>query len=221
MKSALSRLRGAGSLGDWRREDILLLLMASAVPLSFAAWQALLNNFAVERAAFTGAEMGILQSLREVPGFLAFAVVFLLLILREQTLAYLALLLLGLGTAVTGFFPSVVGLYVTTVIMSLGYHYYETVQISLSLQWIEKERAPETLGRIIAAGSFASIVTFGLDLAGLRPRRSGLPLGLPAGRRPDRRDRHLRLDRLPALRGEGAPAPPHGACGRATGSTTC
>ncbi|MDH3593242.1 MAG: MFS transporter [Rhodospirillales bacterium] len=158
--------------GDWRRPELLLLLMAAAVPLSFATWQALLNNFAIERAAFTGAEMGILQSLREVPGFLAFAVVFLLLLLREQALAYLALALLGLGTAVTGFFPSVVGLYVTTVVMSLGYHYYETIQISLSLQWIDKARAPETLGRIIAAGSLASIVTFGLiwlafDLAGL------------------------------------------------------
>jgi hypothetical protein len=158
--------------GDWRRPEVLLLLMAAAVPLSFATWQALLNNFAIERAAFTGAEMGILQSLREVPGFLAFAVVFLLLLLREQALAYLALALLGLGTAVTGFFPSVVGLYVTTVVMSLGYHYYETIQISLSLQWIDKARAPETLGRIIAAGSFASIVTFALiwlafDLAGL------------------------------------------------------
>ncbi len=158
--------------GDWRRPELLLLLMAAAVPLSFATWQALLNNFAIERAQFTGAEMGILQSLREVPGFLAFAVVFLLLLLREQALAYLALALLGLGTAVTGFFPSIIGLYVTTVVMSLGYHYYETIQISLSLQWIDKARAPETLGRIIAAGSFASIVTFALiwlafDLAGL------------------------------------------------------
>ena len=158
--------------GDWRRPEVLLLLMAAAVPLSFATWQALLNNFAIERAAFTGAEMGILQSLREVPGFLAFAVVFLLLLLREQALAYLALALLGLDTAVTGAFPSVLGLYVTTVVMSLGYHYYETIQISLSLQWIDKARAPETLGRIIAAGSFASIVTFGLiwlafDLASL------------------------------------------------------
>jgi predicted MFS family arabinose efflux permease len=158
--------------GNWRRPGVLLLLMAAAVPLSFATWQALLNNFAIERAAFTGAEMGILQSLREVPGFLAFAVVFLLLLLREQALAYLALALLGLGTAVTGAFPSVVGLYITTVVMSLGYHYYETIQISLSLQWIDKARAPETLGRIIAAGSLASIVTFALiwlafDLAGL------------------------------------------------------
>ena len=159
-------------MARWRRPEILLLLMAAAVPLSFATWQALLNNFAIERAAFTGAEMGILQSLREVPGFLAFLVVYLLLLWREQTIAYLALLLLGVGTAVTGLFPSILGLYVTTVAMSIGYHYYETVQISLSLQWIDKDKAPETLGRIIAAGSFASIVTFGLiwlamDVAGL------------------------------------------------------
>ncbi|MEM7225466.1 MAG: MFS transporter [Pseudomonadota bacterium] len=158
--------------GGWRRPEILLLLMAASVPLSFATWQALLNNFAVERAAFTGAEIGMLQSLREVPGFLAFAVVFLLLFLREQWVAYVSLLLLGLGTAITGFFPSVIGLYITTVVMSLGYHYYETIQISLSLQWVDKARAPETLGRIIAAGSFASVVTFALvwlafDLGGL------------------------------------------------------
>ncbi len=156
----------------WRTPFNFLAIASMAMPIGFAAWQALLNNFAIERAAFTGVEIGILQSLREVPGFLAFAVVFLLLLLREQALAYLALALLGLGTAVTGAFPSVLGLYVTTVIMSLGYHYYETIQVSLSLQWIDKARTPEILGRIIAVGSFAAIVTFGLiwlafDLAGL------------------------------------------------------
>lgn len=143
-----------------RRPEILLLLMAVAVPLSFAAWRTLLNNFAIERAAFTGQEMGILQSLREIPGFLAFGVVFLLLIMREQRLAVVSLGLLGIGTALTGFFPSVIGLYVTTVIMSIGFHYYETLQTSLALQWIDKSHAAETFGRLIAAGSFASIVTF-------------------------------------------------------------
>ncbi|GAB4229108.1 MAG: MFS transporter [Kiloniellaceae bacterium] len=149
-------------VSKWRRPEVLLLLMAAAVPLSFATWQALINNFAYERAAFTGVEIGMMQSLREVPGFLAFGVVFLLLLIREQRLAILSLLLLGLGTAATGFFPSVLGIYVTTVVMSLGYHYYETLQISLSLQWIDKARAPETLGRLIAAGSITSIVVYAL-----------------------------------------------------------
>jgi hypothetical protein len=105
--------------------------------------------------------MGILQSLREVPGFLAFLVVFLLFLCREQTIAYVSLLLLGVGTLVTGWFPSVVGLYVTTVVMSLGYHYFETVHSSLCLQWIDKDKAPELLGRVIAVGAFASIVVYG------------------------------------------------------------
>ena len=152
----------ASPLARWRRPEVLLLLMAAGVPLSFATWQALINNFAYERAAFTGVEIGMMQSLREVPGFLAFGVVFLLLVIREQRLALLSLLLLGIGTAITGFFPSILGIYVTTVIMSLGYHYYETLQISLSLQWIDKVRAPETLGRLIAVGSFTSIIVYGL-----------------------------------------------------------
>jgi len=143
------------------RPEFLLLITAAAVPLSFATWQALLNNFAIERAAFSGAEMGILQSLREVPGFLAFLVVFLLFLCREQTIAYVSLLLLGVGTLVTGWFPSVVGLYVTTVVMSLGYHYFETVHSSLCLQWIDKDKAPELLGRVIAVGAFSSIVVYG------------------------------------------------------------
>ena len=50
----------------------------------------------------------------------------------------------------------------TTVFMSSGYHYYETLQTSLSLQWLDKARAPEMLGRMIAAGAFASVLTFGL-----------------------------------------------------------
>lgn len=146
----------------WQRPELLLLLMAFAVPLSFAAWQALLNNFAIEQAGFTGREIGVLQSLREIPGFLAFGVVFLLLLCREQTLAILSLLLLGLGTALTGFFPTILGLYLTTVLMSLGFHYYETMQTSLTQQWVAKERAAETFGQLIAVGSFAAIAVFGL-----------------------------------------------------------
>ena len=131
------------------RPDILLLLMACAVPLSFATWQALLNNFAIERAAFTGIEIGVLQSLREIPGFFAFAVIFLFFLFREQTIAFLSLALLGIGTLVTGWFPTVVGLYLTTLVMSIGFHYYETIQTSLSLKWLGKDKAPEVLGRSI------------------------------------------------------------------------
>ena len=110
---------------EWRSPKIFLILMAVAMPLSFSTWMALINNFAIELVNFTGVEIGILQSLREIPGFLAFAVVFLLLLIREQTLGLVSLLLLGIGTAITGAFPTVIGLYATTVLMSIGFHYYD------------------------------------------------------------------------------------------------
>lgn len=140
--------------------EFLLLLTAAGSAMSFAIWQNLLNNFAIERAAFGGVEIGILQSLREVPGFLAFTIIYVLLLVREQKMAYISLIMLGLGTLLTGFFPSAFGFYLTTILMSVGYHYLETVQNSLSLQWLSKKEAPEFLGKIIAARAAASIVAF-------------------------------------------------------------
>ena len=151
-----------GALSAWKRPEVLLILLSIALPLSFSTWQALLNNFAIDRVGFTGVEIGILQSLREVPGFLAFGVVFLLLFLREQPLAFLALILLGAGTAVTGLFPTDMGFYVTTVVMSLGFHYFETLRQSLALQWLDKDRAPIAMGRMVSAGSFAGLISFAL-----------------------------------------------------------
>ena len=144
------------------RPELFLFLLAAAMPLAFRTWQALLNNFVIERAGFTGVEIGILQSLREIPGFLAFTVVFVLLLVREQTLAVVSLIVLGIGVAITGMFPGVLGLYVTTVIMSVGFHYLETVNQSLSLQWLKKETAAQNLGRMIAIGSFAALLTYGM-----------------------------------------------------------
>ena len=144
-----------------RRSPVaLLILMSIAMPVAFNTWNALINNFVVERAAFTGVEIGILQSLREVPGFLAFTTVFVLMLLREQTFAVLSLALLGAGVAATGFFPSVYGLYFTTVVMSIGFHYFEAVKQSLSLQWLSREEAPQVLGRLISIAAVTSLVVY-------------------------------------------------------------
>jgi hypothetical protein len=143
-----------------QKPEVFLYLFAAAVPLSFASWQALINNFAIEQAGFSGIEIGILQSLREVPGFLAFAVVFLLVMMREQTIAFVSLLALGIGTAITGMLPSVLGLYCTTVLMSVGFHYAETISQSLSLQLVSPQRLPLVLGRQLAVGAFTGLAVF-------------------------------------------------------------
>ena len=141
---------------------MLLVLMSVAMPIAFNVWNALLNNFVVERVAFTGVEIGILHSLREIPGFIAFTTVFVLLIIKEQTFAVISLALLGAGVAATGFFPSTYGVYCTTVVMSLGFPYFEVVKQSLALQWLSKDEAPQVLGKLISVGAVTSLIAYGI-----------------------------------------------------------
>ncbi|OOQ63527.1 MFS transporter [Vibrio parahaemolyticus] len=145
----------------WRTPQIFLLLISIIVPIAFSTWMALLNNFVIEKANFDGADIGLLQSVREIPGFLAFTAVFVLLFIREQRFMLVSLAMLTLGTALTGYFPTLYGLLFTTLLMSTGFHYFETLKQSLSLQWLSKEEAPEMLGKFISVGALASLFTYG------------------------------------------------------------
>ncbi|EGR0748329.1 hypothetical protein BBM24_04760 [Vibrio parahaemolyticus] len=149
------------SAHGWRTPQNFLLLISIIVPIAFSTWMALLNNFVIEKANFDGADIGLLQSVREIPGFLAFTAVFVLLFIREQRFMLVSLAMLTLGTALTGYFPTLYGLLFTTLLMSTGFHYFETLKQSLSLQWLSKEEAPEMLGKFISVAALASLFTYG------------------------------------------------------------
>ena len=155
-------LAEAASLPFWRRPEALLFVVAAAMPIAFNTWSALLNNFVIEMAGFTGVEIGWLHTVREIPGFLAIGVILLILFIREQVLGMIALILLGVATAITAWYPSLGGILTLTLLSSIGFHYFETVNQSLQLQWIDKARAPQMLGLITAAGAGSSLVAYGL-----------------------------------------------------------
>ncbi|MCY9843868.1 MFS transporter [Vibrio caribbeanicus] len=146
---------------NWKTPFAFLVAISIVVPIAFSSWMSLLNNFVIEKASFTGADIGLLQSVREIPGFLAFTAVFILIFIKEQRFILISLLALTGGTAITGFFPSLTGLLFTTLLMSTGFHYFETLKQSLALQWLPKKETPELLGKLISVGAFASILTYG------------------------------------------------------------
>jgi len=147
-------------LKRYNQPEHLLLAMAFTMPLVFSVWMVLLNNFVIEKASFTGVEIGILQSLREIPGFLAFTVIYALLFIKEQRLALISLAVTSLGVFLTGFSPSIVGLYLTTILMSVGFHYFETLSQSLTLQWIDKDKTAHFMGRMLSVKAIASLLAF-------------------------------------------------------------
>ena len=145
----------------WRDPQIFLLILALSVPVAFETWMALINNFAVDEVDFSGLERGILETIREIPGFLAFTVVYLLLIWQQQTFAILSISVMGLGVAITGMLPTVWGLYFTTIVMSVGFHYLSTIKQSLAMQWTSVEMLPLVLGRMAAVASAGSLISYG------------------------------------------------------------
>ncbi len=134
-----------------------LLLLTIAIAAGFQAWRTLFNNYAVDEININGFQNGVIQSIREIPGFLSLLVVYLLLIIREHRLAALGTLVLGIGVVITGIFPSFLGLVFSTLIMSLGFHYFETVNQSLTLQYFSLKEAPVVIGRIKSFGAITNI----------------------------------------------------------------
>jgi hypothetical protein len=138
-----------------------LVISTIAAYVGLQGWRTLFNNFAVEVAHLEGNQIGIIQSVREIPGFLSLFAVYLLLILKEHKLSASAVLVLGVGLSLTGFFPNFAGLIFTTLIMSFGFHYYETTNQSLTLQYFDKTTSPWVFGKL---RSFAAASNIGVGL---------------------------------------------------------
>src|SRR5438067_11864516 len=86
-----------------RRRDWLLLVAATlAFSFGFGTYSGLIPNFAAEHLGLTRAQLGLLESLREIPGLLTAGMIALLAGLAEPVLALLALGVMAAGIAATG-----------------------------------------------------------------------------------------------------------------------
>jgi predicted MFS family arabinose efflux permease len=158
----MKRLSGkldAGVIGSEQRAMMrFLVILTAASTIGLQGYTILFNNFAAEVVHLNGSQVGIIQSVREVPGFLTLLLVFVLLLVREHKLAALSVALLGLGTGITALIPSYGWLIFTTVIMSFGFHYFESTNQSLTLQYFSTSVSPLVFGRLRALGAVSSVV---------------------------------------------------------------
>jgi len=135
-----------------------LMVMTIASMMGLQTWRTLFNNFAADVANLQGNHIGMIQSVREIPGFLAMFAIFIMLIMKEHRISALSIFVLGAGVAITGFFPSYAGIMMTTMIMSFGFHYYETTNQSLTLQYFDKDTSPWVIGKLRSYAAASNIV---------------------------------------------------------------
>jgi hypothetical protein len=136
-----------------------LAIMTAASMVGLQGYTILFNNYAVEVINLDGNGVGLIQSVREIPGLLALLAVFLMLIIKEHRLAALSIVLLGCGVGITGLLPTFGGLIFTTLVMSFGFHYYETSNQSLTLQYFASGVSPIVFGRLRSLAAASSIAS--------------------------------------------------------------
>jgi hypothetical protein len=135
-----------------------LLILGICANAGLQGWTALFTNYAKEIVGVNGFQIGLSQAVREIPGFLSFTAVYLFLAFKEHRLSAWSVVLLGTGISVTGLFTSFAGLLFTTFIMSVGFHFFETTNKSLTVQYFNTSESPVVFARMRGYGALANIV---------------------------------------------------------------
>jgi predicted MFS family arabinose efflux permease len=145
--------------------------MATNFMLSFSyqLWRSLFNNFAVGELGVGADQIGLIQSVRELPGLLGFTVGLLALVLNEMRIVGLSVVFLGVGIALTGGAGNLLGLLVSTVLMSVGFHAFVPANSSAVLQLTGEDEAPHMLGRLSSLNALAALGGAGLVFVALGP----------------------------------------------------
>jgi len=142
--------------GDFRR----LLLATLFFGATGGIFMSTLNNYLSDAHGFTAASRGWLEFPRELPGFLIFMVVGLLLLrLRESRIAALAMVATAVGALGLGYLsPGISMLVVWIVIWSLGDHIIFAVEGPIGLKLAKRGGEGRRLGQLGGARNLGVIL---------------------------------------------------------------
>ena len=133
----------------------------------FGVQLTLFNNFIVERLGIEPHELGYVEALREVPGFLnAF---FLALIVRfaPPKIAAVSLVVMGIGLAAYAEVSSVFLLASCSLVWSLGFHCWLPLEQSMGLTYGPTGDKGRWLGQLRSISSLAWLAAIGVCMVGL------------------------------------------------------
>ncbi|MCS6831048.1 MAG: MFS transporter, partial [Armatimonadota bacterium] len=144
-----------------RRDWGLFGALTFCFAFGFAVYNGIFQNFIREVLGVTPRQLGVLESLREVPGLLTAPIAGTLVAFAEPRLAGLALLVCALGIGATGMAGSYWVLVGFNVWWSVGFHLWSSVSPSITLALAGGREGGRHLGRMSAIGSIAVLVALG------------------------------------------------------------
>lgn len=156
------------------RDFRVLILGSMFFSLGFFMYNVLFTNFAADEINIVPSELGILESIREIPGLLSVLIAAATMFLLEPRLAGIALLIMAAGVTNYSHLDDVTGLVIFSLIWSVGFHSWAPVSLSLALRLGPKGFEGRRLGLLRSTGNIAGLLGIGIVFllagnTGMRP----------------------------------------------------
>ena len=153
---------------EWNRDFTLLAVGVFAVGTFLGVQFSLFNNFVVTRLSIEPHELGWVEAMREVPGFLNVIFIALMIRLAPSLVAGFSLMVMGVGVMAYARMASVEALILYSVIWSMGFHCWMPLQQAMALSFSPEGNKGKWLGQLGSVSSFASILSIGVCMLVLR-----------------------------------------------------
>lgn len=145
---------------DWQRWTTAVFLFG----VGFAIYSGVFQNFLRERLKADELGLGVLESMREIPGLLTALTMVTLVALAESRVAAIGLLVTGLGIACSGFTDTIPQAVAVAMFWSVGFHLYATMSSPITLALAKGQESGRHLGRMQGVGglglAFAWIISW-------------------------------------------------------------
>ena len=131
----MKRFQFNNPTAEWNRDFTLLAVGVFAVGTFLGVQFSLFNNFVVTRLGIEPHELGWVEALREVPGFLNALFIALMIRIAPSRVAGFSLMVMGVGVMAYAHMVSVEALILYSVVWSIGFHCWMPLQQAMALSY--------------------------------------------------------------------------------------
>ncbi len=142
---------------SWNRNFRLLSIAVFGAGIFFGVQFSLFHNFIVERIGIEAHELGYMEALREVPGFLNALFIAVTILLSPPLLGGGSLIVMGLGLALYSQADSFLAVLIYSVVWSIGFHAWLPLQGTMALFYSEGEEKGKWLGSLRSVESLSML----------------------------------------------------------------
>ncbi len=145
-----------------------------AFGLAFGIYQTIFFNFIGQDLGISPHQLGLLETVREIPGLLTVGIAALVMTVAEPVVGAAALLLLGVGYVNYFYIDGIPSLILFSLVSSVGFHMWMPISSTLALRLSRVTEQGSRMGRLRAVAAVANLAGIGLvalvaGVSGLRP----------------------------------------------------